>query len=349
LSTLKEIRALVAEQYTARREAAEAAAEQTVARVWSVHPELAALEKKIGIAGAELLGASASGTGLVEAQARLTSLREDKARLLTKLGVDPDYNRPRFSCAQCEDTGYSSGVRCACYHSHLEPYLRVYYHLDGLSDMTFANFDESVFNPLVEEGGKSSQRDYMARLRDVMSQWVDDFVRARKTGKSADLPDNLLFVGPTGTGKTWLAGSVANALLAQNIIVFYQTAPQILSLTRNYHKLKATFSPDPDELEEAEWLYDTLLTADLLIVDDLGTEHATPGERLSEWLNLINARASAERRTLISTNLDLTALHSMYDERLMSRLLGNFRLIPFWGKDVRLARFVGDQMMAGGK
>ena len=71
----------MAEQYTARREAAEAAAEQTVARVWSVHPELAALEKKIGIAGAELLGASASGTGLVEAQARLTSLREDKAQI----------------------------------------------------------------------------------------------------------------------------------------------------------------------------------------------------------------------------------------------------------------------------
>jgi DNA replication protein DnaC len=334
--SLKEIRAEVARGYAQRRLQAERQAEQHQDEIFRRFPELARLERAIGIAGAQLLVAGMTPDGAAAAERTWSALKEEKSRLLDDLGLKADYAEPRYACPNCADTGYSGGRRCACYAREIQPFLRAYYHLDVLQEMTFERYDPQVFDPHPEQPGGPSQRAYMLRLKELSEQWVADFIKNKRAGQPEAIPDNLLFSGPTGTGKTWLAGCIANALSAANIMVFYQPATQLFDLIQTYRKLKQTFSPDPDELEEAEWLYQSLRTVDLLIIDDIGTEHARADERLAEWLELLRARLGGGRRTLLSTNLDTASIKGMYDERVSSRLLGHFRMIRFWGKDARL-------------
>ena len=79
-------------------------------------------------------------------------------------------------------------------------------------------------------------------------------------------------------------------------------------------------------------------TIPLLIIDDLGTEEVPAGIRLSEMLQILNLRTRGPTTTLISSNLSPHQLTEMYDERLVSRLYGHFKVIPFSGRDIRLRR-----------
>lgn len=339
---LKDIRSAIARDYAERRRKAEQNSAEYLSALYTRYPELAAAEQAVKAAAADVLTAKIGGTGEEEAGRKLEQARERKARLLKTLQLTDDYDLPEYSCMNCQDTGYRGMKRCSCYQRHLDPYLRAYYHLDALKDYTFANFDSSVFNDVPKEAGTYSQRRYMERMKEYMLAWAQDLanVLGPQAQKDAALPDNLLLLGPTGTGKTYIAGSIANAVLEREIEVFYQSAPQALDLIRNYNKLRRTFSPDPEELAESSWLYERLMDVQLLIIDDLGTEAVDSAERLSEWLNLLNARQSDSKRTIISSNLNQSQLKQMYDERLVSRLLGNFSVIPFWGDDVRMRRYL---------
>ena len=84
-------------------------------------------------------------------------------------------------------------------------------------------------------------------------------------------------------------------------------------------------------------IYDYLLNVDLLIIDDLGTEG--PNQiKLVELFNIINSRLLNTKKitkTIISTNLSLQQLFETYDERIVSRLVGNYNICYFFGEDIR--------------
>ena len=87
-------------------------------------------------------------------------------------------------------------------------------------------------------------------------------------------------------------------------------------------------------------IYDNLLTADLLIIDDLGTESMN-SIKFTELFNIINTRLLSQSHTLktiISTNLTLKNLYDTYDERIVSRLVGNYNLCYFFGDDIRFKK-----------
>ena len=87
-------------------------------------------------------------------------------------------------------------------------------------------------------------------------------------------------------------------------------------------------------------IYDNLLTVDLLIIDDLGTESIN-NMKFTELFNIINSRllnSSKVTKTIISTNLSLDNLFSTYDERIVSRLVGNYDICYFFGDDIRFKK-----------
>ena len=96
---------------------------------------------------------------------------------------------------------------------------------------------------------------------------------------------------------------------------------------------------DSENFDESQ--YDELFNVDLLIIDDLGTENMTEARR-SELFNILNTRLlnapKKGTKTLISTNKDLKDLVNYYDQRIMSRILGNFEICRFFGQDLRLQR-----------
>ena len=80
-----------------------------------------------------------------------------------------------------------------------------------------------------------------------------------------------------------------------------------------------------------------MLEADLLILDDLGSEFQTQFTD-SVLYELINERINERRPTLISTNLTVNEVGKKYNDRIVSRITGCFRPFFFAGSDVRLVK-----------
>ena len=87
-------------------------------------------------------------------------------------------------------------------------------------------------------------------------------------------------------------------------------------------------------------ILDSILNVDLLIIDDLGTE-CINNMKFTELFNILNTRLLNQNKitkTIISTNLSLKNLYSNYDERIISRIVGNYDICYFFGDDIRFQK-----------
>ena len=132
-------------------------------------------------------------------------------------------------------------------------------------------------------------------------------------------------------GKTFLSNCIAKELLDKNKTVLYQTAPNMLDNIIAYR-----FGNN-----EYKNYYQNLLDVDLLIIDDLGTESKND-IIFSELFNIINTRSLNENskitKTIISTNLNLHDILNNYDERIFSRIAGEYKICKFFGDDLRIKK-----------
>ncbi len=88
-------------------------------------------------------------------------------------------------------------------------------------------------------------------------------------------------------------------------------------------------------------IYKSILEADLLIIDDLGTESLN-SMKLSELFTIINTRIlnlnNKITKTIISTNLNINDIFRDYEERIGSRIVGHYDLYYFIGEDLRFKK-----------
>ena len=76
---------------------------------------------------------------------------------------------------------------------------------------------------------------------------------------------------------------------------------------------------------------------DLLIIDDLGTELINTFTA-SQMFYCVNERLNRNKGTIISTNLTLGELQDAFTERVTSRIMSRYKIIPLIGDDLRLVR-----------
>ena len=164
-----------------------------------------------------------------------------------------------------------------------------------------------------------SVRSYMAEVLADLRDYAADFSPATR--------ESLLLVGNAGLGKTHAALAIAGEVLRQNYDVIYVSCPDFFGKLEALH-----FGTDPGGEEET--LFQTACNADLLILDDLGTEMTTSFVQ-SALYQLLNGRLLAGKSTVISTNLDPEELGRRYGAPLLSRLEGEYQLLPFVGTDIR--------------
>lgn len=117
----------------------------------------------------------------------------------------------------------------------------------------------------------------------------------------------LVLLGPTGCGKTHLAAAIANRQVARGRPVYFVVVPDLLD------HLRSAYSPDSKVPYDE--LFETIRTAPLLILDDLGAHSSTPWAE-EKLYQLVNFRYNHRLPTVITTNQSLDEL----DERLASRL-----------------------------
>jgi len=161
--------------------------------------------------------------------------------------------------------------------------LRTMSNLDAFSDKSFRNFNPRV--PGVQEAFEVAQA-------------------------YAYNPDGwLVLIGRNGCGKTHLAAAIANQHLVQGSLVLFATVPDLLD------HLRATFAPTSPVVYDQ--LFSSMREAELLVLDDLGSEQNSPwaSEKLFQ---LLNYRYNSRFPTVITTNsMRLQAV----DERIRSRLM----------------------------
>ena len=140
--------------------------------------------------------------------------------------------------------------------------------------------------------------------------------------------ENLLFVGGTGLGKTFLAACVARVVADRGYSVSYETSAHLFSKLE-----QAKFAPTEESRREAA----KLTECDLLIVDDLGTE--MPGQFVTAALySLLNDRLISGKPMLITTNLNIEEMGRRYSPQIASRIYGGFLGKTFVGEDIRIKK-----------
>lgn len=253
--------------------------------------------------------------------ARMELLNGRVASLLTQNGFPEDWLDPVYRCAACKDTGYvGEPVRemCDCLRG---AYFKRLYRQVGLHDaenQSFERFDLKLFPDTPLPGKDFSQRQMMRIARNQCRDWAEQYPHTPIR--------NIVMSGKSGLGKTYLLHCMAKRLLDRGLNVMLISAFRFMELAR-----KAHFSGSYAELEP-------LVQADVLMLDDLGSEPLMENITIVQLFNLINERQNDDRAIVISTNLPEKELQERYTERVASRLFHKQRslFIPFEGNDVRL-------------
>lgn len=192
------------------------------------------------------------------------------------------------------DRNYGKAWPCVCSQQEVKANLRT-------NLLKWANLPEERTLLTEYRTETQAQRDAVTTVQ----QWV-----------GGNIPEPWLFLyGSVGTGKTHLATAAAHMLLGAGIRVRYEYVPEFL------RKLRDSYSRDQETERQGERgagtaeLWDYAQSADVLILDDLGTERAT--DWAAEQLRmLVDYRYREKAPTIITTNVGPEQI----EPRIMSRL-----------------------------
>lgn len=256
-----------------------------------------------------------------KAKKTIEKLKMEKAYLMTESNIPADYIDIKYDCEACKDTGYlDNGSQCNCLKQALVSRAYKMSNIENvLQKENFKNFNINIFKDEPFENEKMTPRENMIDIVGIAEGFISNF--------NENNGDNLLFYGTTGLGKTFLCNCIAKSLLDKNKIVIYQTAFTILEIIEK-HRFKK------DTKEDNDYQYNLLFEADLLIIDDLGTEVANTFTN-AEIFNIVNTRIIGGKKTIISTNLTPKEISETYTDRVFSRILDKFIPLKFYGYDLR--------------
>jgi len=191
------------------------------------------------------------------------------------------------------DPGFGKLILCSCRERSRarQDQVRLYRlsNLDAFKDMTFESF-------------KTTGRIGMGETQTHSLELA--FNQSRQYAQN--LSGWLLLTGGYGCGKTHLAAAVANFVVAFGVPTLFLTVPDLLDWLRySYDSTETSFESRFEEIRSVR----------LLVLDDLGTQNATPWSE-EKLYQIINHRYMLKLPTIITTNLDLIEL----DGRVRSRL-----------------------------
>ena len=298
--------------------------EQRRLEVYTKLPEYGRLDESVGelsVAQAKLL-LNGDDEALTRLRLSLKDISRRKKELLVSAGYPVDYLEPVYTCPDCKDTGYIGTHKCHCFKKAIVDYLYTQSNLkdildkENFSTCSLTYYSRNHIDPLT---GRSSLESMETALN-VCHNFVDTF---------SEEFHNILLYGDTGVGKTFLSHCIAKELMDSAYSVIYFTAAGLFDILA-----ENTFGKRQDKDSDVfEHIYD----CDLLIIDDLGTE--LPNSfTVSQLFICLNERILRQKSTIISTNLALEDIKSIYSERTFSRISSNYTILRITGDDIRIQK-----------
>ena len=217
---------------------------------------------------------------------------------------------PKYSCTKCEDTGLINGKYCDCLIAQINELLKKESGFLNLEHFDDANFE--IFQ----------NKKFMQALYGKMKEWC-----------YSNFDKTLVFLaGQTGVGKTHLMKCMANELIGRNKLVLLTTS---FAMNQDFIKSFAT-----RDLEQKNALLDRYLNAEVLFIDDLGTELRQRDITTQFLYQVLNERKMQKRPTVITSNLTIEDVMEYYDERIASRITDKETSVTVYleGKDLRLQK-----------
>jgi len=162
-------------------------------------------------------------------------------------------------------------------------------HLDELKDLTFASF---------KPRGRKGLGEMQATSLEMAFNQAQHYAK--------NLKGWLLLQGGYGCGKTHLAAAVANFVVEMGVPTLFLTVPDLLDTLRfSYDSEDTTFEERFDEIRNAQ----------LLVLDDFGTQNAT-GWAQEKLFQIINYRYINKLPLVVTTNLGLDEVEARIRSRL---------------------------------
>ena len=156
---------------------------------------------------------------------------------------------------------------------------------------------------------------WQSRAGDLEADQAENLARGFAVARAfAEEPSGwLVLTGDNGCGKTHLAAAIANHFLgraAATANVLFVTVPDLLDY------LRATFSPTTRVRYDQR--FDEIREAELLVLDDLGTESATAWAR-EKLFQILNHRYAARLPTVVTMSILLQDVHPWLRTRMLDR------------------------------
>jgi DNA replication protein DnaC len=300
------------------------ALDQRREEVFSIIPELKQLENEMISLSAQYGRRALFGEEsiLEELKEEISAIKIRMTELLVSNGYPYNYLELHYHCNKCKDTGFIDNEKCNCLKQAIADLiydasnLKVILEHENFKHFSFHYYSDDYID---ETTGLSP----LSNIQKVVAS-CKSFIRHFK-----DKKDNLLLMGNTGVGKTFLANCIAKELLDRGYTVIYLTSFRLFDILE-----KNKFGKNEDNYIAANQ-FDYILDCDLLIIDDLGTE-LNNAFTTSQLYLIINERLLRQKSTIISTNLSLENLNTNYSERVYSRIISNYTIYRIFGEDIRL-------------
>jgi len=230
----------------------------------------------------------------------MTSLEKEKKEKQEKDSIN------KYYCDKCKDTGWiltldiNTGEittkRCDCHELYLKQKkaarLQMPKEFEGIR---LVDFKTDIYK---------NESKYMSEVKKAIKRYLRAFKKYHKNGKGIFMHSKA-----KGSGKTYMMAIIGNELVNAGYSVRFAKTHDILNL------IKSTYSKDSKGDEES--VLKQIVSIDVLLIDDIGTERAT------EWVNeqfnyIIDKRMIAKKVTLFTSNCCVDDLK--LDPRIVNRI-----------------------------
>lgn len=229
-----------------------------------------------------------------------------------------------FNCPICKDTGWALKSIEGQYDYYGECVCGLRQKQILESKKSFANIPETFKYMRLKDFRtdiytKDENKVVVEKSVKAIQYWLENIDTMRNRGMGLYIASNA-----KGSGKTRMAASVANELVEKGISTLFATSVSIIT------EIKTSWEKDSANTENQ--LLNDLSRADVLVIDDFGTE------RESGWVNekfyqIINNRYVGKKITIFTSNSRLNDLR--YDERIKNRIKETTFQVPFPEESVR--------------